>query len=86
MRQSIIPSISLKNNETLTMTPGQAGWFFTLTAYTAMSFGALTKKRFLSNETLTDEKHLASMLGYMVNRMRRDIEQEVLRQVLGERE
>ncbi len=83
MKQSVIPGISLRANETLTMVPGQLGWVFTLKVYTVQFDDVLEAKYFLSDESASIARHVTSTLRYMMMQMRRNIEQEVLRRVLG---
>ena len=81
MKQSIIPGVSLKHNETLTLQPAVDSWLYTLTTYTN-HLGALKTRHWMADEVVMGLAY-SSNIQYMVQKMRRDIEQEVLRRVLG---
>lgn len=83
MKQSIIPGISLRDTETLTMRPAVGdGWLFTFNVRTKY-LGVLTVLHYMSGYEPAASKYPEEMLGYMMRSMRRRIEKEILRRVLG---
>ena len=82
MKQSIIPGVSLKNNERLTLEEHNDGWKYTLKVY-PVQLGLLEAVFYMSDERVMSLRYPEPQFEYMIAKMRRDIEREVVRLVLG---
>ena len=83
MKQSIIPGVSLRDNEALTLVPRPDVWLYTLTVF-SKRLGALRAQHWMTDKIVMSIAYSANIaLQQMMQKMRRDIEQEVLRLVLG---
>lgn len=81
-QSSLIPGVTLKDNESLTIAPGPFTWGFTLATRTRQ-LGTLRAHYILSDDIRFTATEPALQLDYMIAGMRREIEREVLDLVLS---